>query len=170
MAVKVLVTNIGQHIIADVKQVENKETKEVIAYWVKNPRVISYQLDEQKQVNVNFGMFCIVSNENEFSLRADHVVSILEPREDVTERYDEIVNPTETEVAELTPVVPTEEEANSLSGLLMNQLERMPAPGDIVLIDNFRLTIQDIEDLRVGQVIIERLPDDGETLELTENE
>ena len=110
MAVKVLVTNIGQHIIADVKQVENKETKEVIAYWVKNPRVISYQLDEQKQVNVNFGMFCIVSNENEFSLRADHVVSILEPREDVTERYDEIVNPTETEVAELTPVAPTEEE------------------------------------------------------------
>ena len=67
-------------------------------------------------------------------------------------------------------LVPTEEEANSLSGLLMNQLERMPAPGDIIEIDNFRLTIQDIEDLRVGQVIIERLPDDGETLELTENE
>ena len=110
MAVKVLVTNIGQHIIADVKQVENKETKEVIAYWVKNPRVVSYQLDEQQQVNVNFGMFCIVSNENEFSLRADHVVSILEPREDVAERYEDIVNPTQTEVAELTPVVPTEEE------------------------------------------------------------
>ena len=110
MAVKVLVTNIGQHIIADVKQVENKETKEVIAYWVKNPRVVSYQLDEQQQVNVNFGMFCIVSNENEFSLRADHVVSILEPREDVAERYEDIVNPKQTEVAELTPVVPTEEE------------------------------------------------------------
>ena len=110
MAVKVLVTNIGQHIIADVKQVENKETKDVIAYWVKNPRVVSYQLDEQQQVNVNFGMFCIVSNENEFSLRADHVVSILEPREDVAERYEDIVNPKQTEVAELTPVVPTEEE------------------------------------------------------------
>ncbi len=67
-------------------------------------------------------------------------------------------------------VVPTEEEANSLSGLLMNQLERMPAPGDIIEIDNFRLTIQDIEDLRVGQVIIETLPVAGETLELTENE
>ena len=67
-------------------------------------------------------------------------------------------------------IVPTEEEANSLSGLLMNQLERMPAPGDIIEIDNFRLTIQDIEDLRVGQVIIETLPVAGETLELTENE
>ena len=110
MTVKVLVTTTGQQIISEVKQVENKETKEVIAYWVKNPRVVSYQLDEQQQVNVNFGMFCIVSNENEFSLRADHVVSILEPREDVAERYEDIVNPTQTEVAELTPVVPTEEE------------------------------------------------------------
>ncbi len=113
MAVKVLVTNIGQHIIADVKQVENKETKEVIAYWVKNPRVVSYQLDEQKQVNVNFGLYCIVSNENEFSIRADHVVSILEPREDVTERYDEIVDPTETEVAEVAPITPEDESVDS---------------------------------------------------------
>ena len=113
MAVKVLVTNIGQHIIADVKQVENKETKEVIAYWVKNPRVVSYQLDEQKQVNVNFGLYCIVSNENEFSIRADHVVSILEPREDVTERYDEIVNPSETEVAEVAPITPEDESVDS---------------------------------------------------------
>ncbi len=111
MAVKVLVTNIGQHIVADVKQVENKETKEVIAYWVRNPRVVSYQLDEQKQVNVNFGLYCIVSNENEFSIRADHVVSILEPREDVAERYEDIVNPSETEVAEISPVVPNEDES-----------------------------------------------------------
>jgi CBS domain containing-hemolysin-like protein len=68
------------------------------------------------------------------------------------------------------PIVPTEEEANSLSGLLMNQLERMPAPGDTIEIDNFRLTIQDIEDLRVGQVIIETLPVAGDALELPESE
>ncbi len=67
-------------------------------------------------------------------------------------------------------VVPTEEEANSLSGLLMNQLERMPAPGDIIEIDNFRLTIQDIEDLRVGQVIIETLPIAGEELGVPESD
>lgn len=67
-------------------------------------------------------------------------------------------------------VVPTEEEANSLSGLLMNQLERMPAPGDTIEIDNFRLTIQDIEDLRVGQVIIQTLPIAGEELLLPESD
>lgn len=113
MAVKVLVTNIGQHVIADTKQVENKETKEVIAYWVKNPRIVSYQLDEQQQVNVNFGMYCIVSNEAEFSIRADHVVSILEPREDVAERYTEIVDPSTTEVSEVQPVAPSDEPVDS---------------------------------------------------------
>ena len=113
MAVKVLVTNIGQHVIADTKQVENKDTKEVIAYWVKNPRIISYQLDEEQQVNVNFGMFCIVSNENEFSIRADHVVSILEPREDVSERYIEIVDPTPTEISEVQTITPENESVDS---------------------------------------------------------
>lgn len=113
MAVKVLVTNIGQHIIADTKQVENKETKEVIAYWVKNPRIVSYQLDEQQQVNVNFGLYCIVSNESEFSIRADHVVSILEPREDVVERYVEIVDPPTTEVSEVQPVTAGDESVDS---------------------------------------------------------
>jgi len=67
-------------------------------------------------------------------------------------------------------VVPTEEEANSLSGLLMNQLERMPAPGDTIEINNFRLTIQDIEDLRVGQVIIQTLPIPGEELLVSESD
>lgn len=113
MAVKVLVTNIGQHVIADTKQVENKETKEVIAYWVKNPRIVSYQLDENQQINVNFGMYCIVSNETEFSIRADHVVSILEPREDVAERYVEIINPTKTEISEVQPVITSDEPVTS---------------------------------------------------------
>jgi hypothetical protein len=103
MTVKVLVTAIGQHIVADVKQVENKETKEVIAYWISNPRTVSYSVDDNKQVNVGFGQYCLVSNETEFSLRADHVVTILEPREEVVERYEAIVHPPETVTTELTP-------------------------------------------------------------------
>lgn len=53
--------------------------------------------------------------------------------------------------------VPNEMEANSLSGLLMNQLERMPEPGDTIEVDGFLLTVVNIEDLRVGQVIIEKI-------------
>ena len=55
--------------------------------------------------------------------------------------------------------VPNELEANSLSGLLMNQLERMPEAEDIVEMNNFKMTVVDIKDLRVGQVVIEKLPE-----------
>lgn len=97
MTVKVLVSTIGQHIIADIKQVENKETKDIIAYWLKDARTISYSVDESQQVNVAFGQFCVVSNDTEFSFRADAVTSILEPRPEVLERYNAIVNPPEVE-------------------------------------------------------------------------
>ena len=89
MAVKILVTNIGQQIVSEVKQVENKETKEVIAYWLENPRVVGYAQGEDGQINVNFGAYCLLSDEAAFSIRADSIVSILEPRADVVERYTE---------------------------------------------------------------------------------
>ena len=100
MTVKVLVTSTGQQIISEVKQVENKETKEVIAYWLVNPRVITYSVNDDDQVNVGFGSFCLVSNETEFSLKADFVVSILEARPEVLDRYNNLIeesNPTEPE-------------------------------------------------------------------------
>lgn len=116
MATKVLVTAIGQQIIADVKQVENKESKEVIGYWLTNPRVVGYKVGEDEQVTVNFGSYCLVSNDTEFSVRADHVVSILEPRPEVLERYELVVNPPEpgeTEVTDLEDTIPfnTEDDA-----------------------------------------------------------
>jgi CBS domain containing-hemolysin-like protein len=61
--------------------------------------------------------------------------------------------------------IPNELEANSLSGLLMNQLERMPEPGDSIAIDGYTITVLEIEDLRVGQVIIEKHPDAQEAVE-----
>ena len=105
MAIKVLVTAIGQQIVADVKQVENKETKEVVGYWLTNPRVVTYQTDDEGNVGVNFGSYCLVSNEVEFSVRAEHIVTILEPRPEVVERYETIVGSDTVE-----EVVATEEE------------------------------------------------------------
>ena len=105
MAIKVLVTAIGQQIIADVKQVENKESKEVVGYWLTNPRVVTYQTDEEGNVGVNFGAYCLVSNETEFSVRAEHVVTILEPRPEVTERYETIITPEDVAETEEEEVV-----------------------------------------------------------------
>ena len=57
--------------------------------------------------------------------------------------------------------VSAELDANTLSGLFMQRLSRMPETGDLIVEDDFRLTVESLEDNRVGQVVIERLPDDS---------
>jgi len=93
MAVKVLVNAIGQHILADVKQVENSETNEVIAYWLRDAKAVSYQATSDGQVGIQMGDFCPIANGAEFSIRHDHIVAILDPREDVLETYNKLTNP-----------------------------------------------------------------------------
>ena len=100
MAIKVLVTAIGQQIVADTKQVENKETKELVGYWLENPRVVSYvptQDPDSTGISVRFGSYCPVSDEQAFSLSREHVVAILEPRADVVEAYTANTVPVTTE-------------------------------------------------------------------------
>ena len=98
MTVKVLVTAIGQQIIAGVKQIENKDTNEIVGYWLTQPRQVSYTKDEEGNIGVNFVSYCMVSDEAEFSIRADHIVAILEPRADVAEGYTQLVFPTEEQL------------------------------------------------------------------------
>ena len=93
MAIKVLVTAIGQQIVADVKQIENKETNEVVGYWLAQPRVVQYTQDEDENIGVNFVSYCLISDETEFSIRADHIVAILDPRQSVLEGYTKLVYP-----------------------------------------------------------------------------
>jgi len=93
MAIKVLVTAIGQQIVADVKQIENKETQEIVGYWLTHPRIVQYTQDEDENIGVNFVSYCLVSDETEFSIRADHIVSILDPRQSVSEGYTKLVYP-----------------------------------------------------------------------------
>ena len=98
MAVKVLVTALGQHIVADAKQVENKETEELIGYWLDRPRLVSYAPTEdenEKGIAIQYLPYCILSDEQSFTIKADHIVAILEPRDDVAKRYTEIVTPDE---------------------------------------------------------------------------
>ena len=93
MTVKVLVTALGQQIVAGVKQIENKETNEIVGYWLSNPRLVAYTKDEEGNIGINFQPYCLISDEAEFSLRADHVVAILEPRDSVAQGYTNLVFP-----------------------------------------------------------------------------
>ena len=93
MTVKVLCTALGQQIIAETKQIENKETNEIVGYWLSQPRTVQYNRDDDGNLGVNFGLYCLVSDEGEFSLRGDHVVAILEPRQDVVDAWKQLVYP-----------------------------------------------------------------------------
>ena len=99
MTVKVLVTQLGQQLIAEAKQIENKESGDLVGYWLENPRVVQYSQnnDEEGGLSVNFGAYCLVSDEAAFSVRSEHIVAILEPRADVLEAYTNLVNPPETD-------------------------------------------------------------------------
>lgn len=110
MTVKVLVTAIGQQIIAETKQIENKETNEIVGYWLSQPRLVQYSQGEDGGVGVNFGTYCLVSDEAEFSLRGDHVVAILEPRDSVVEAWTKLVYP---EVPETEETVAEGEDAST---------------------------------------------------------
>ena len=85
---KILVNALGQHTLADVKQVENSETNEVIAYWVRSLVLLS-TVSRNGGTNINFALPCPVAVEQEYSVRADSIVSILTPSEQVAEAYNQ---------------------------------------------------------------------------------
>ena len=101
MSTKILVNSLGQHIIADVKTVTNKETNELLAYWVKSPRVISYRGNEDGTVSIDFIDYCPVGSSLEFSIASHHIVSILDAKAEVEERYLEIVTPNPVTIEEI---------------------------------------------------------------------
>lgn len=55
--------------------------------------------------------------------------------------------------------VPPELDANTLSGLLMQRLARMPVVGDAIEEAGFRLVVQSLDDRRVGEIAIMTLAD-----------
>ena len=109
MTVKILVTNLGQHTIADVRQVSNKETEEIVAYWVKEPRNITYRQSEEGGISIDFSPTCPVAVTTEYAIRADYIVSILDPISQVEQKYVEVVNNVEGEPAKVDDTAPVEE-------------------------------------------------------------
>lgn len=95
MAIKVLINELGQHLIADVSQVTNKETEELIAYWVKNARLVSYGQGEGDETVINLIDPCPISSDTEYAIAAHHIISILEPAADIARGYSERVAPNE---------------------------------------------------------------------------
>ena len=105
MTVKILMTAVGQHLIADVKSVTNRDTEELLAYWLTEPRMITYMQAEDGTA-VRLSSPCPVAITTEYSVAKDHIAAILDPTEAILEHYNKEVNP-EPVVADLSPEVKT---------------------------------------------------------------
>ena len=105
MAIKVLINELGQHLIADVSQVTNKETEELIAYWLKNPRLVSYSPGENEETTISLIDPCPISSDSEYAIAAHHIVSILEPAADIARGYVERTSPDEIPAGPQTETV-----------------------------------------------------------------
>ena len=57
--------------------------------------------------------------------------------------------------------VPASYKANTVSGLMMRSLQRIPATGDVLEEQNFRFTVEDTKGRRVQRVRIENLSEHG---------
>lgn len=111
MSVKILINALGQHLIADTSQVNNKETEELIAYWVRDPRAVVYNRNEDGSVGIDFVNACPISSSTEYAIVANNIVSILDPLPEVEERYQLIVAPEpQLEVTEVSETEVVEED------------------------------------------------------------
>jgi CBS domain containing-hemolysin-like protein len=63
---------------------------------------------------------------------------------------------------------PEDLEANTLSGLCMQRLERMPEPGDELIEAGYRIRVMSLEERRVGRVLIQRLEQGPGVTQLSE--
>ena len=125
MTVKILVTQVGQQIIADTKQVTRKDTEDLVAYWVTDPRVVVYSRNEDDSVAVRFSPYCFVSDEREFSIKESFIVSILEPRQDVADAYLAKVAPQTDELS--TDIVEDGSDLDDADGTAGVRAEGSPA-------------------------------------------
>ena len=66
--------------------------------------------------------------------------------------------------------VPADLDANSISGLFMERLARMPEGDDSIVEDNCQLTVLSVKDRRVGMVKIVRMHDENGSDESPDNE
>ena len=105
MAIKVIITPLGQQVIGEVKQIENKDTKQIVGYLLENPRLVSYQKGESEgEVAVNFAPYCLLSDDADVTIRPEFATSIVTPRQDVIDNYSSVVlRETPLEVPEETP-------------------------------------------------------------------
>lgn len=112
MSVKLIVLKSLEEVVADLKELvlEKEGTEQVVGFLLKEPRVLSLsravtlteEEEDPNRINVNFQKWQPFSDDVEFQIPADWVVTICEPLEKLKSTYEEHINAKERTVSTLT--------------------------------------------------------------------
>jgi len=100
MSVKLVVLKSLEEIVADVKELvlEEDGKEKIIGFLLTEPRVLSLSKmvplneEERDRVNVNFEKWQPFSEDKQFQIPADWVVTIAEPLDQLKSSYEEQLN------------------------------------------------------------------------------
>jgi len=110
MSVKLLVLKSSEEVVADVKELvfEKDGREQVIGFLLKNPKTLSLsrvmtltEEEDPNRVNVNFVKWQPFSDDTEFQIPSDWVVTICEPLDRIKKSYEEQVDAKERTVSTL---------------------------------------------------------------------
>ena len=96
MAVKIAVLKSGEDVIADIKEIVEKETDKQISLLFENPYVVSIEKQdslllteeaETPSANIHFSSWMPLTKETKIMIPHDWVVTIVEPHEDILNSY-----------------------------------------------------------------------------------
>ena len=112
MSNKLVLLKSGDQIIADVKELvdsPNEEASNLCGYLLTNPHKIEYNkpillsessnLETDGEVQITLSPWIILSNDQIIPIRADYVVTIIEPVKSLLDLYEEKINGKNDEVS-----------------------------------------------------------------------
>jgi hypothetical protein len=103
--IQIVITNIGQQIIADVTQNSVVGVKNPGDFVLDNPRLIVYKNNESGDLIASFAEFCPISDDTSIIVNKDHVTTIMTPKPEVEAKFLEMINPQPQEIKLVTPEV-----------------------------------------------------------------
>jgi len=106
MSVKVALLKSGESVIADLKELVLED--KVCGYLFKNPYIVTYspkqmflseEVSSDSEVNVHFNPWIPFTSDKEVPVSHDWLVSIVNPLNDITALYEEMLNGQDGEVS-----------------------------------------------------------------------
>lgn len=112
--IKIVMLKNKQHIISKLTELTVEETDEPLCFLFEIPMVISYthpkDANDDSEVKIIFQQWSPFSKSLQFRVPFDYVITIGDPKDQILEKYIEVVKPYYPIINDAEPTMPVNEE------------------------------------------------------------